>query len=54
MKLTCSNTTLKRLIVFNPDKNFEQEDAAISSIYFDNEVSLRLHGQVRCDALTPL
>ncbi|GAA5995708.1 Vtc4p [Rhodotorula paludigena] len=25
------------ILVFNPDKNFEQEDAAISSIYFDNE-----------------
>ncbi|KAM0791796.1 hypothetical protein ACM66B_004059 [Microbotryomycetes sp. NB124-2] len=25
------------ILVFNPDKPFEQEDAAISSIYFDNE-----------------
>ncbi|KAK4050695.1 vacuolar transporter chaperone [Microbotryomycetes sp. JL201] len=25
------------ILVFNPDKSFEKEDAAISSIYFDNE-----------------
>lgn len=35
--MPCISSSLPPSTVFNPDKEFEPKDAAISSIYFDNE-----------------
>lgn len=35
--LTCHNQYADSLLVFNPNKEFEPADSAITSIYFDNE-----------------